>query len=138
MACGGKILIIDGDPETRDALSSFARGVGCCAVTASDGVAGLAEVMAGPPPCLVVLDVDAPRLSGEELVRRIRRNAPEGGVCIVSLSRSGGRELAPPCVERHLGKPFSADVLWPLIERRCRSAIRIEAEVPATYVEADA
>ncbi len=125
MPCPGRILIIDHDEATREALAGFVRTMGCQAVTARDGLAGLAELGRGPPACLVLVDLGVPRITGEELVVRLRRSAPGSELPIVSLS-SGGRELAPPAVERHLSKPFSVDEIWPTIERCCRATIRVE------------
>lgn len=138
MSCGGSILIVDHDPDAREALAQFVRGLGCRAVTAADGVSALAELLGGVPPCLVLLDLEAPRVDAGDFVQRIRRGVCGEDVCVVSLSARGGEEPAPAGVDRQLGRPFSHDVLWPLLDRCCRAAIRIEAEAPATYAEGDA
>ncbi len=127
MACRGRILIVDDDRDTREALSEFVRAVGCRADVACDGLAGLGALERGVPPCLVLVDVTMPRLGGEEFVRRVRRTPLGADLTVVSMS-AGDRRLRPPLVDRHLAKPFGLDELWPTIERCCRATVRIEAE----------
>ncbi len=65
------VLIVDDDPEIRDALSDFLEAAGFSLETAADGAEALAVLGRRPVAC-VLLDVMMPGLSGFEVSRRIR------------------------------------------------------------------
>lgn len=119
MPCIGCILVVDDDPDVREALRDHIEKLGCSVVLAVDGVDGLAVLETCPRPCLVVLDVNMPRMDGGSFARAVRRHAGFSGLPIVSMS-AGMRCLGPPEVHCHLDKPFCLDRLEPEIARFCR------------------
>jgi len=122
MPCSGCILVIDDDPDIREALSFHMEAMGCTVVAARDGVDALQCLEHCPPPCLVLLDLNMPRMDGETFARAVRAHCDYCKLHIVSMS-AGTRRLCPPEVEAHFNKPFDLEVLEPSIGRLCRDGV---------------
>src|SRR5580765_6343537 len=74
MATAGNVLIVEDDPDTREMLATLLATEGFHAVGAEDGLEGLhllrtVRHRAPDVPCLVLLDLKMPRLSGNEFRR---------------------------------------------------------------------
>ena len=119
MACPGCILIVDDDPDIRSALGEFMETRGCTVVEACDGAEGLAQLKHGQRPCLVLLDLNMPRLDGEGFACQVRNSPICSDLVILSMS-AGSQELRPPLVDAHLKKPFEFRQLESTIARHCR------------------
>src|ERR671918_2482846 len=70
----GNVLIVEDDPDTREMLSTLLSIEGFHAVGAEDGLEALhllrtVKHRAPDVPCLVLLDLKMPRLSGNEFRR---------------------------------------------------------------------
>jgi DNA-binding response OmpR family regulator len=113
-----RILVIENDREQRELLAETLRAHGYDVETAADGLAGLAAVRQHRP-CLVLLDMMMPRMSGWEFMAALEREPGLAGVPVIILSGSRGtmpRQVAlgsAVVVE----KPFDLDALLALIER---------------------
>jgi CheY-like chemotaxis protein len=118
MPCTGCILIIDDDPDVREVLRHHIEELGCTVAVAVDGVHGLEVLERCPRPCLVLLDVNMPRMDGVGFAQAVRRDDRMSALPIVSMS-AGLQCLGPPEVHCHLGKPFGLERLEPQIERFC-------------------
>lgn len=118
MACLGRILVVDDDPDIRAALRECLTTRGCTVVEAGDGADGLARLAEAPRPCLVLLDLNMPRLDGEGFANRVRDSPIYSDLLLISMS-AGARELRPPLVDAHLRKPFELRDLEPTVARYC-------------------
>jgi len=67
------ILIVDDDADIRDALGQVMRGEGYIVLTAGDGLEAL-DTVAAHPVDLVLLDLQMPRMNGEETCLRLKRD----------------------------------------------------------------
>ena len=108
-----KILIVDDNADTRQMLSLLLELEHFKVVTAEDGQEGLqmAEV---ERPDLVVTDVNMPRLSGIELIRRLRMQTLFQRVPIVTITAHGSRiqgEAKAAGADVTLPKPVEIDSL---------------------------
>jgi putative two-component system response regulator len=65
------ILIVDDEPDIRDALGQVMEGEGYAVLRAADGVEAL-ETVAVRPVDLVLMDLQMPRMNGEEACRRLK------------------------------------------------------------------
>ena len=70
----GNVLIVEDDPEMRDMLTTLLALEGFHAIAAEDGLEALhllrtVRHRAPGEPCLVLLDLSMPRLSGQEFRR---------------------------------------------------------------------
>ena len=112
MSAPGRVLLVEDDAELRGALSLVLRARGLEVTEAGDAAAALEE-LAARGFAAVVADLGLPDLAGSELLRRLRGEAPEAR--IVVLTGRSGRGLERACREAGaddvLTKPVSADRL---------------------------
>ena len=120
MACQSCILIVEDDPDLREALTASLENCGCCTAVAADGIDALERLQRCPRPCLILVDLNMPRLDGGTLAVLLRGDERLRGVPIVSMSAGDGR-LVPPLVHSHLSKPFELSDLAALVRRFCPS-----------------
>jgi DNA-binding NtrC family response regulator len=103
----GSVLLIDGDPETRDSLSQGLQEAGFSTVKAATGPEGLGLLSTWRPRA-VVLDLELPGIDPLALLHQIRLEATDAAV--VAMSRA----QEPAAVVKALragasdfvGKPF--------------------------------
>jgi len=119
MACQGCILLVDDDVDLRNALTACFEDLGCTVVAAVDGVHAVECLGDSLKPCLVLLDLNMPRLDGAGLAAFIRTHRCHCGLPMISMS-AGTDRLEPPVVEHHHAKPFDFHALVPLVERFCQ------------------
>jgi signal transduction histidine kinase len=77
------ILTIDDDRSVRESLANFLEDFGFIVLQAPDGAEGL-EVFAARRPDLVLVDLRMPRMDGLEVLARVREDAPEVPIMVVS------------------------------------------------------
>lgn len=103
-----QILVIDDDPAVRDWVARTVTRAGFQADTASDGEHGWDALLKAAYD-LVITDNEMPRLTGLELVARIRSFSTEPPCIVISADPSGIesilRQLVGPGAI--LAKPFS-------------------------------
>ncbi|MGD9336685.1 MAG: PAS domain S-box protein [Syntrophobacterales bacterium] len=78
-----KILVIDGDQDTREFLNTFLKSDGYTVFTAEDALGGL-EIFARENPAIVFTDMDIPGLDGLELLKRVKGQNPDVQVIFVT------------------------------------------------------
>lgn len=114
MAARKSILVIEDESDLADLVCYHLEREGYEARRAEDGDRGLAEA-ARQTPDLIVLDRMLPKLSGDEVARRLRRDDRLGNVPIIMLTAKA--EEADELVGFALGvddyvrKPFSVKLL---------------------------
>ncbi|MFL5263529.1 MAG: response regulator [Anaeromyxobacteraceae bacterium] len=118
-SCQGRVLVVEDDPDIREVLRDLIGGLGCRVVLAADGVDALAQLerAGAASPCVIIADLNMPRLGGVGLVRRVRTGR-HVGTPIVTMSAEPLRER-PAHVELHLDKPFDFGALAATIGRLC-------------------
>jgi len=87
MATSAKILVVDDDPDMRDALQMILESGGYMVVTAEDGEQCLTKLKEEQPD-LLILDLLMPRMDGFEVCKALKdpRYAKYGHVPIIILS----------------------------------------------------
>ena len=121
MTCSGCIMVVDDDADIRESLREYIQDLGCQVVVAVDGVHALECLDVCPPPCLILLDLNMPRLDGEGFLRSVRGDACRRCLAIASMTAGEHRGL-PRETEAHLRKPFALADLEKLTVRFCRDA----------------
>ena len=119
----GRILIVDDEEIVQDVLMTLLQKCGYEAVGARSGEAGL-EKLARDEFDVVLLDLMLPGIDGMETLRRIREEAPEQTV--VMMTAFGSVENAVEAMKigafHYLTKPFKNDevllLIGKAIERR--------------------
>lgn len=79
------VLIVDDDPDVRDALQLVLESWGWPARTAANGREAL-DTMSGAIPALVLVDLMMPVMSGAELVLEMRRTKHLSDIPVVLVT----------------------------------------------------
>ena len=116
-------MVVDDREDIRDTLREAIEMAGCESLGAANGVEALA-LLEKYRPCLIVLDLVMPVMSGQEVLAELRAR-PELAEVPVVVSTSAPH-LAPQGVPV-LPKPIEIDALWSWIRRTCRCAERISS-----------
>jgi CheY-like chemotaxis protein len=114
------ILAVDDEPSVTYSLSFVLGGPARKLTTASDGDEALERVASNHPPFdVIITDNNMPRLSGLELVRRLRAEKFGGKIVILSahLTEELRRAYTALRVDQMLAKPFDVGELRQVIER---------------------
>lgn len=119
--CSPHVLVVDDEALIRAAIADAMEGMGMAVTEARDGVEALDALAAGLRPCLAIVDLMMPRMSGEEFARTVREMTLD--LPIISMS-AGEDALQPPLVEAHLPKPFALERLEELVARHCAASGR--------------
>lgn len=117
----GTVLVVDDDPDIRETLSEILSDEGYRVDSASDGREALEYLLSHPPPCVILLDLMMPVMSGMEF-RRVQRADPrleQIPVVAVSASRNLGSIAEDLDRIDFLPKPIQLDDLFESVERYC-------------------
>jgi DNA-binding NtrC family response regulator len=87
-----RVMIVEDDRVAREALAELIRLWGYRPETASDGVEAL-EKLRDSHPIVLISDLQMPRMGGVELLRALRKAAPDIS-CIVLTSEGGADKAA--------------------------------------------
>ncbi|MBW1743862.1 MAG: response regulator [Deltaproteobacteria bacterium] len=87
MGTSAKILVVDDDPDMREALQMILESGGYTVVTAEDGEECLVKLKEEHPD-LLILDLLMPRMDGFEVCKALKdpRHAKHAGMPIIILS----------------------------------------------------
>jgi CheY-like chemotaxis protein len=80
------ILVVEDDPDIAESLSDVLESEGYLVVTAANGVEGLACLHDIGRPCLILLDLMMPVMSGGEFLAVLRRHEKFSSVPVVVVS----------------------------------------------------
>jgi CheY-like chemotaxis protein len=122
----GNVLIVEDDPDTREMLSTLLSIEGFHAVGAEDGLEALhllrtVKHRAPDVPCLVLLDLKMPRLSGNEFRRAQLGDPTVANVPVAVLSGSVDIEQYAQALGAvaSVPKPIDVEVLMNIVRRYC-------------------
>src|ERR1051325_2523841 len=121
-----KILVIEDDEYSRDALAHLLAAEGYEAQSASDGESGL-EKAHEMRPDVVVLDLNLPGIDGKQVIQMLRNDGPLRGVPILVVT--GGEDRAAQSAvelgaDGYLTKPVEFDDLIRAIDKLTGAANR--------------
>ena len=112
------VLIVDDEEEARESLRDVVELVGCSALLAASAKEALA-LLAESRPCLMVVDLMMPDMTGAQLLEAMNREPAFRTVPVV-ISTSAP-ERAPRGVPL-LPKPIDIDALCGMMRRLCPCA----------------
>jgi CheY-like chemotaxis protein len=115
------ILLIEDDPALRDSVAGLLQERGYAVERAETGATALERLKTGERPCLILLDLMMPAMSGWDFLLRIRRDAALDGIPVVIISGhllGGSRDSALPA-DGFVRKPVRAGELLGEVERVC-------------------
>ena len=126
MECKRTVLVVDDDDDIRITLEGILANDGYQVTTAKNGAEAIHLLHDAPPPCVVVLDLMMPVMSGWELLDQMRAEAGLAQVPVVVTSAAADR--SPTDVSCILPKPLDLDALTHVVAEHCASRARAEAE----------
>jgi CheY-like chemotaxis protein len=112
----GCVLLVDDEPDTLEALREAVEMAGCSALLASDGSEAL-RLLAERRPCLVIMDLVMPVMTGEELLASMRS---EPALAQIPVLVSTSVPAKAPAGVPVLPKPIDLQDVWGWILRSCR------------------
>jgi DNA-binding response OmpR family regulator len=126
MKTPGNVLIVEDDPDIREMLASLLATEGFHAIAAEDGLEALHLLRAvrhrAPDiPCLVLLDLKMPRLSGKEFRRAQLGDPTVANVPVAVMSGAIDLEQRAKALGAvaTLSKPIDFDALMNVVRRYC-------------------
>jgi two-component system phosphate regulon response regulator OmpR len=120
------IVVVDDDPDVRDAVAEYLRRNGF-SVTEADGAEALRTVMSARPIDLALLDVNMPGVDGLTLAREIRAAGPAGIIMLTAnnddTDKIVGLEVG---ADDYITKPYNPRELLARVKAVLRRAGRGE------------
>lgn len=118
------VMVVEDDPEIRESIEDVLVGEGYRVITAENGKVGLERLRAheNEKPCVILVDLMMPVMSGDEFVTRLRKES-EGGdvpVVIVSALPEDASELGD-LAQAYVKKPIALDDLLDAVGTFCCS-----------------
>jgi DNA-binding NtrC family response regulator len=140
------ILVVDDEPDMRDALTAALRRDGLCVSTATNGIEALEKVQAQQFD-LIITDVRMPRMGGLALLQELKRTA--AAIPVVMMTGYGRIEDAVEAMKAgafdYLLKPFSLEDLKVVVTKAlmprnapARPLVEPLRQGEQEYLEADA
>ena len=109
VAAGARVLVVDDDPDLLTLMVHQLSRADYRVSTAVDGEQAL-QMAAELLPEVIVLDVMMPKLTGAEVLRRLRATPATSGIPVILVSASFDRDrdaTLPPGADDYIGKPFA-------------------------------
>jgi len=113
---GLRVLVVEDEGDTREVLDMLLRESGADVEAVPDAEAAM-HAMQSRPPDVLISDIGMPEMDGYDLIRQVRRLAPDAGgrVPAIALTAfahgSDHREALRAGYDRHLAKPVDAVTL---------------------------
>jgi CheY-like chemotaxis protein len=111
----GCILVVDDDEAIRESLGDCLRDEGYDVLVACNGAQALA--LMARRPCLVLLDLMMPVMSGWEVLETMHEDPRYAGIPVVVISA-----MAAPGVAGHVQKPIDVHELLNVVHEAQRSS----------------
>ena len=116
-SCSSAILVVDDEMDILDAIADLLTHAGFTAVTATNGRDGLHRLAEMGRPCLILLDLMLPVMSGYEVLARLEADPVLCTIPIVVMTAA--RRPQPPGARGLLWKPFGVKELFAAVEAHC-------------------
>lgn len=105
-----RVLVVDGSGESVSLVRAALEARGLAVQHASDGPSALASLESQRPD-VILLEVDMPRMTGMEVLDRIRANPQQTGIPVILMAQGAGDddllEGYKFGADYYLTKPFS-------------------------------
>ena len=114
----GPLLVVDDDPDIREALRLLLEADGYAVETARDGQDAWDQIQGHVRPALILLDLMMPRMDGEQFLGLLRA-AHDSSVPVVIMSGHGAsaEKAVQYAASACLAKPIDLDDLMDTVHR---------------------
>jgi CheY-like chemotaxis protein len=115
------VLVIEDDPDIRDAVQAILECEGYDVTTADNGARALSQLRESPPPCLIVLDLMMPVMTGWEFCVEKNKDPSlaEIPVVVVSAITTEDPRFIDTCAVDYVPKPIDFERLLRVLDRHC-------------------
>lgn len=115
------LYVVDDDVAIRETRADLLRDEGYTVITAANGQEALDQLRHGSgPPCLIILDLMMPIMSGDEFYREKQLDPQLAEIPVVVISADGNlARKASSLGGQYLAKPVRLDVVIDTVERHC-------------------
>ena len=116
------ILVVEDDAALRAMVGELLQDRGYAVETAETGQAAWEELRNGSRPCLILLDLMMPSMTGWDFLQKIRTEPSLDGIPVVVLSGYllGGSRDAALHATGFVKKPIEPAALLAEVERYCQ------------------
>ena len=120
---GDGVLVVDDDPDICEVIETVLELNGYRVITACDGADALERLRAGVRPCLILLDLMMPKMSGFEFREEQQRDPALRGIPVMILSGDGRAEAKAVALGvEGMRKPVELGVLLEAVARWCHAS----------------
>jgi two-component system chemotaxis response regulator CheY len=120
------VLVVDDELDAREMLRELIEMAGCSVLLAANGAEAL-TLLDAHRPCMIILDLMMPRMTGSEMVEVLRSRADLASLPVLISTSSPNRAPAGLPV---LAKPIDIDALWNFMRKTCACASGSPALTP--------
>jgi two-component system response regulator CpxR len=114
------VLVVEDDRDFRDALQMILTVHGLDVFCAMDGQEALDILHRGLHPCVILLDMMMPRMSGAEFRSAQQHDSDLATIPVVLLSASANcAEAQSMGISEFMRKPVDVDELVAMVSRHC-------------------
>ena len=113
-----KVLLVEDNSDARSLMRAILKREHLDVVVAEDGVEGL-ERAREESPDLIITDISMPRMSGREMIRKLRASPEHKHVPILAITGDGidrAMEAIKAGASRALARPFENHLLLVFVE----------------------
>src|SRR4051812_48506416 len=114
-----RILVVDDDPDILALLESILTSHGYEVAGAANGAAALSLLRGGLIPCLILVDLEMPGMSGAELESELARDTALKNIPVVLTSASREHLDRLHQSMQKLDKPFGLPRLIEIVREHC-------------------
>jgi CheY-like chemotaxis protein len=116
--CTGQgVLVVEDDEAVRDALQSVLEDEGFRVTAAENGLRALEILRSGQLPCLMLLDLMMPLMSGFELNEHVRQDPAMSELPVIIITAAHAPVL--PRATRVIRKPIRITELLAVVREYC-------------------
>jgi len=110
------VLVVEDDPQLREAYRNYLAAARYRVVLASDGLAALTTIESERPD-VVVLDLGLPRVSGWDVYRDLRSRPETATLPIIIATGNELRGIRPRDLVSFLRKPIPPEAIAVAVEK---------------------
>jgi CheY-like chemotaxis protein len=116
-----KVLVVEDDLAIRESLEQILEFEGYCPILAENGERAFEILKTGERPCVILLDLMMPVMSGWEFLEVQKESAKLSEIPVVIVSAAGEKARLTTAND-FLRKPIDVDRLLELVSHYCPSA----------------
>src|SRR3954452_17252600 len=109
------VYVVEDDQDVRASIADILRDEGYEVTEFADGPQALGALRLGARPCLVLLDLHMPTMSGENLAASLRTDSELSHIPIVIITGASAAPAGFTC----LHKPFTLAELMGVTQKHC-------------------